>query len=74
MPDADTHGLFIETDAGPCLLATHPNGYSCRALAERMVAGDAKRVREQAKYILDCGGTVRSIPAILELITAEGRP
>lgn len=67
--EADTHGLFLETPHGPSLLATHPNGYSCHALAKRMVEGDAQRVKEQAEYILACGGTVCEIAAILELLS-----
>lgn len=57
--ELDTHGLFHAHDRGETLLATHPNGYSCRALAERMAAGDEKRVRDQAEYIQACGGTTR---------------
>ena len=48
----DTHGLFIDSR----LVAMHPNGYSCWALAERIASGDAARVRQQAQYLLDCGG------------------
>ena len=69
IPEADTHGLFLETPHGPCLLATHPNGYSCHNLGARMIQGDAKRVREQVEYILRCGGTARDIDAICELLT-----
>ena len=68
IPEADTHGLFIETPHGPSLLATHPNGYSCHNLGERMTKGDKTRVREQAEYILRCGGTVRDMDAICELV------
>ncbi len=53
---------------GPSLLATHSNGHSCHALAKRLIAGDAVRVREQAEYILACGGTCRQIEHILELL------
>lgn len=50
----DTHGLFsLEADE---LLAEHPNGYSCYSLAERLLA--SKGAREQAEYIVRCGGTV----------------
>ena len=52
MPDLDTHGLFVDSR----LVAMHPNGYSCWALAERIASGDAARVRQQAQYLLDCGG------------------
>lgn len=58
VPELDTHSLYLVTPAGETKLASHPNGCSCRALADRMVSGDAKRVSEQAKYIVDCGGSV----------------
>lgn len=63
--ELDCHGLFHKHDAGETLLATHPNGYSCHALLERMVKGDAGRVREQVDYILACGGTARHMDHIL---------
>lgn len=68
LPEIDSHGLFVETPHGPCLLATHGNGYSCHSLAKRMIAGDAAKVREQAEYILDCGGTCRKIEHVLEYL------
>lgn len=51
--EKDTHHLTLNG----ATIASHSNGYSCHALAERMIAGDAKRIEEQAKYIVDCGGT-----------------
>ena len=63
--ELDTHGLFFKSKAGETLLATHPNGYSCRSLLERMVVNNAVRTREQVQYILDCGGTARRIEHIL---------
>lgn len=48
----DTHHLTLDGKT----IASHPNGYSCHALAERMIAGDVKRIRAQAQYIVDCGG------------------
>lgn len=59
--DCDTHGLFC----GESLLATHPNGYSCHALLERMVSGDTNKTRDQVKYILDCGGTAKCVEHII---------
>lgn len=32
-------------------------GYSCFALAEHIVSGDRERAREQAEYIVRCGGS-----------------
>ncbi len=65
LPDLDTHGLFLTRTAGTILLATHPNGYSCRALAERMAAGSGERVTDQAEYIRHCGGTAIGIELLL---------
>lgn len=58
LPDEDTHVLFLDDR----VVAEHPNGYSCRALAERIRdcwAGkcDAARVLEQFDHILRCGGS-----------------
>jgi hypothetical protein len=57
--EMDTHFLVIHHTAGTSILAEHPNGHSCRALAERMIAGDADKVNQQLQYIEDCGGMVR---------------
>lgn len=61
----DTHMLFLTTATGEIIVAEHPNGYSCHELATRMMAGDAKKVREQAQYILDCGGMTMKIDNIV---------
>ena len=66
--ELDTHGLFHKHAAGGSLLATHPNGYSCRALLDRIAAKQGARVREQVQYILDCGGTARHIDHILNIM------
>jgi hypothetical protein len=39
------------------LLATHHNGYSCYALAKRIISGDMEHAAQQLEYIRDCGGT-----------------
>lgn len=57
----DTHGLFVDSR----LVAMHPNGYSCRSLAERIASGDAARVRQQAQYILDCGGMTIAVESLV---------
>jgi hypothetical protein len=56
VPDeaVDTHRLTFNGGT----IASHPNGYSCHALAERMIAGEAKRTDAQASYIVACGGSV----------------
>jgi len=66
LADLDTHGLFYTRLEGPhagvaILIASHPNGYSCNVLAERLLsAWDGKlsksRALEQFDYILSCGG------------------
>jgi hypothetical protein len=65
LPDLDTHALFHKHDRGESLLAMHANGYSCHVLLERMVKGNVEAVRQQAQYILDCGGLARNIDAIV---------
>jgi hypothetical protein len=80
LPELDTHGLFLYD--GPHynseqLLAMHPNGYSCNALAERILAawsGDrsVSYAMEQFDYILACGGMGRS-RASIEYV-ASGMP
>lgn len=45
-------------EVGETVLASHPNGYSCRSLAERIVSGDKARINNQADYIVRCAGTV----------------
>ena len=67
--ELDTHGLFHRHDRGESLLATHPNGYSCFALLERMAARETDRAVEQAKYILDCGGTTRHLTHIINAMS-----
>ncbi len=49
VPDENynTHFLVFESDGYRKLLAQHPNGFSCRALADRMVAG--RRYRGSAR-------------------------
>lgn len=51
--EGDTHHLKFNGQT----IASHPNGYSCHCLAERMIAGDARRIQDQAGYIVDCGGS-----------------
>lgn len=68
LPDLDTHGLFLTHERGESLIATHPNGYSCHNLAERMIAGDETRIRAQAEYIQFCGGTTRHHDHIIAMV------
>lgn len=61
VPDegADTHHLeFRRGGEEVKRLASHPNGFSCRLLAERMIEGSWEVVVEQAEYIIRCGGSV----------------
>lgn len=59
IPQIDSHGLFFthHRDMGTHLLGTHHNGYSCRALAERIAAGDHQRAVAQLEFLKQCGGT-----------------
>lgn len=57
LPELDTHALFLDGH----ILAMHPNGYSCRNLAERIIeVWEGRRAEayalEQFDYILRCGG------------------
>ena len=56
--EADTHHLKYVKDGDTKVLASHPNGYSCRSLGERIVLGNKIRVKEQAEYIVRCGGSM----------------
>ena len=58
--ELDTHGLFLNSLKGETLLAMHPNGYSCRELAERIASGNTEKVLAQVEYILACGGLCRT--------------
>lgn len=53
IPADDTHALV---DSAGQELARHPNGYSCKALGERITKREG--APEQANYIIACGGTV----------------
>lgn len=50
----DTHYLYFNNKS----LASHPNGYSCYAFATRLISGDKNKIKEQADYIVRCGGEV----------------
>lgn len=61
--EADTHRLYYTTKDSKVALASHPNGFSCHCLAERIKAGHYdKEARlkflEQAEHIILCGGAV----------------
>lgn len=73
MPELDTHGLYLDN----LLLATHSNGFSCHALAERILAAwEGKRepayALEQFDYILRCGGLGKDRETIEHI--ARGMP
>lgn len=50
----DTHHLYFNDTS----FASHPNGYSCHALAIRLVSGDKGKIKEQADYVVRCGGEI----------------
>jgi hypothetical protein len=55
----DAHALLYQRDQseGAVMLATHHNGFSCHALAERIIAGNRERALSQLEFIARCGGT-----------------
>jgi hypothetical protein len=68
VPDdaADTHHLDFRKGATTKRLASHPNGWSCHNLGQRIISGG--KVTEQAEYIVRCGGTA-DFDAINSLIS-----
>ena len=58
VPDeiADTHRLEFHKGKIKTVLASHPNGYSCRSLAEKIAAKEPDKIIKQAAYIIACGG------------------
>jgi hypothetical protein len=85
LPEADTFGLFYlanELEDRPALtrgwtlLACHPNGHSCKGLAQRILSawegkGDGARAVDQFDFILRCGGLGRSLETILAVIRGQ---
>jgi hypothetical protein len=82
LPEADTFALFYLANPnegitrGWTMLATHPNGHSCKELARRILAtwegkGDGARAVEQYDFILRCGGLGRSLETILAVIRGQ---
>jgi hypothetical protein len=55
--DRDTHELWFTAGEQSRKIASHPNGYSCHALAKRIAGETRVRAVDQAQYIIDCGGT-----------------
>ena len=85
LPETDTFGLLYlanELEDRPALtrgwtlLACHPNGHSCKDLAQRILAawegkGDGARAVDQFDFILRCGGLGRSLETILAVIRGQ---
>lgn len=55
--ELDTHRLEFHKSDGIIILASHPNGFSCRNLAERMIGKIDSFPEKKAEYIVRCGGT-----------------
>ncbi len=79
--ELDTAGLFYRPlpseynpEPGFSLVAMHPNGFSCHALATRIMKawenGDVENAAAQAQYILDCGGMCIGLSSIRAIATA----
>ena len=70
-PETEQHALMYEDTRklGFSMLAIHPNGYSCKELANRIIEawekrGTAEYALKQFDYILDCGGLGKKRSAI----------
>lgn len=64
----ETHALVLTQGDKETIIASHPNGFSCHALAKRMVNETPERIKEQLEYIVRCGGSSLSIEAVIALI------
>lgn len=65
LTERETYALaWTAIDAAPVYLAAHPNGHSCRCLAERMATDTAERAEAQREYIVRCGGHAVSPDAL----------
>lgn len=81
LESADTHALFYRATGAEFLhmVASHPNGFSCAELADRMIhawsmpltESRCDRVLEQFDYILDCGGLCMKRSVFEELVRAD---
>ena len=65
----DTYHLVFCHNDSAAVIASHPNGFSCHCLAERIIKGNSERIKNQAEYIIACGGTSKSLADILTLIS-----
>lgn len=67
--EIDSHALLYQRDgnASARTLATHHNGHSCRALAERMISRESSRAVDQMEYIRQCGGMAASAETIASI-------
>lgn len=60
----DTHALFWRHERGECVIAMHPNGFSCHVLLKEMADGNLEKALKQYDYILACGGLAMSRASI----------
>lgn len=63
----DTHHLMLVNGNSWTILASHPNGFSCHALARHISKGDADSAVRQLVYIIACGGTASAVGASVVL-------
>jgi hypothetical protein len=73
--EEETHAVFFCSlnNNDWTMLATHPNGHSCKALAERILqvwkqACPPKHALDQFHYILACGGTGQAEKYVVRII------
>ncbi len=91
--ELETYGLWFTFRAEPrsedangavgkyysTCIAMHPNGYSCKNLADRILKAwsgerDVEFAMSQFTYILDCGGLGRDKEAIRQIIKGDSYP
>lgn len=68
MDKLDTHQLVLIVNGKETVIASHHNGFSCHSLAERMEAGNQAAIKDQADYIVCCGGEAKPVAEILALL------
>lgn len=78
VPDANTFGLFYlssKPESTWAVLTCHPNGHSCLELGKRILTAwegkDSARAVAQYSFIERCGGLVRNLETILNVIHGQ---
>lgn len=74
--ELDTHGLFFSSGTYNSVIAMHHNGYSCHALAKRIIevwqlSKPEQYAIDQYKYINACGGMTKDGATMNSIINPE---